>query len=157
MKGLIAALILGCSASVWAAIDTYEFSSPEDRARYRVLVEELRCPKCQNQNIADSNSPIAMDLRKEIYRMLQEGQTNEQIVDYLVARYGDFVRYNPPLNAKTLLLWLGPLILLLSGVGIVRLIVRRKQKDEASVAHEQGLTEVEQTRLASLLDSKKDD
>lgn len=157
MRALIAALALGCSVSAWAAIDTYEFSSGDDRARYRVLVEELRCPKCQNQNIADSNSPIAMDLRREIYRMLQEGQTNEQIVDYLVARYGDFVRYNPPLNGKTLLLWLGPLALLLGGAGVVRLIVRRKQRDEAAVADAQGLTEAEQARLASLLDSKKDD
>lgn len=156
MKPVILAVLLGASASVWAAIDTYDFNTEGERARYRQLVEELRCPKCQNQNIADSNAPIAMDLRREIYRMLKEGQTNEQIVDYLVDRYGDFVRYNPPLNLKTLLLWLGPLALLLGGAVVVRLIVRRR-RIESLETDSTPLTEGERERLASLLDSKPHD
>src|SRR3546814_5081300 len=90
-----------------AAIDTYEFRDEAERERYRTLTEELRCPKCQNQNIADSNAPIAMDLRQEIFRMLEEGKSNDQIVSYLGDRYGEFVRYKPPVNAKPLLLWYG--------------------------------------------------
>ncbi|RML38486.1 Cytochrome c-type bioproteinsis protein CycL, partial [Pseudomonas syringae pv. maculicola] len=79
-----------------------------ERARYSELTRELRCPKCQNQDIADSNAPIAADLRKEIYRMLGEGQSNQKIIDFMVDRYGDFVRYKPSLNARTWLLWFGP-------------------------------------------------
>lgn len=107
MKRLIHGMLLGLflATTAQAAIDTYEFRDEAERERYRTLTEELRCPKCQNQNIADSNAPIAMDLRQEIFRMLEEGQNNDQIINYLVDRYGDFVRYNPPVNAKTLLLW----------------------------------------------------
>lgn len=154
MKRWIAVALLGWSGLGWAAIDTYEFSDDRDRARYRVLVEELRCPKCQNQNIADSNSPIAMDLRREIYRMLREGQSNEQIVDYLVDRYGDFVRYNPPFNLNTLLLWLGPLALLLGGALVLRLMVRRRLVLESTPME---LTATERQRLAHLLDPKTHD
>jgi cytochrome c-type biogenesis protein CcmH len=81
---------------------------------FRELTKELRCPKCQNQDIADSNAPIAADLRKEIFRMLGEGKDNQQIIDFMVDRYGDFVRYKPALNAKTALLWFGPAGLLLA-------------------------------------------
>lgn len=155
MKRLMAITLLLWASLGWAAIDTYEFSTDAERARYRVLVEELRCPKCQNQNIADSNAPIAMDLRQEIYRLIQEGQTDEQIVEYLVARYGDFVRYNPPLNFNTFLLWFGPLLLLLGGVVWVRWIVRqRQQKADTSAS---PLNDVELQQLASLLDRKKHD
>jgi cytochrome c-type biogenesis protein CcmH len=97
-----------------AAIDTYEFAKEGDRERFRELTKELRCPKCQNQDIADSNAPIAADLRKEIFRMLGEGKDNQQIIDFMVDRYGDFVRYKPALNAKTALLWFGPAGLLLA-------------------------------------------
>ncbi|TWH64920.1 cytochrome c-type biogenesis protein CcmH [Azomonas agilis] len=155
MKRLIAITLLLWVSVGWAAIDTYEFSTDAERARYRVLVEELRCPKCQNQNIADSNAPIAMDLRQEIYRLIQEGQTDEQIIEYLVARYGDFVRYNPPLSFNTLLLWFGPLFLLLGGVVGVRWMVRqRQQKTDTSAL---PLTDAEHQRLASLLERKKHD
>ncbi|QGZ30524.1 cytochrome c-type biogenesis protein [Stutzerimonas stutzeri] len=136
-----------------AAIDAYEFKDEAERERYRTLVEELRCPKCQNQNIADSNAPIAMDLRREIYRMLEEGQSNDQIVDYLVARYGDFVRYKPPVNTKTLVLWYGPFALLVLGFGVLAFILirRRRATDPAS----NTLSEAERARLATLLDKKE--
>ena len=114
MKKLLCGLLLGLSLSgvALAAIDTYEFKDEGERQRFRELTEELRCPKCQNQNIADSNAPIAMDLRREIYRMFAEGKSNAEIVEFLVDRYGDFVLYNPPLSSKTLLLWYGPLPML---------------------------------------------
>ncbi len=101
------------AASVFAAIETYDFQNDDQRARYRQLAEELRCPKCQNQNLADSDSQIAADLRRELHRLLLEGQSNEQIVDFMRERYGDFVMYRPPLQNNTLLLWLGPPALLL--------------------------------------------
>ncbi len=154
MRSLVATLGLLLSLAVHASIDTYEFRDEAERERYRTLTEELRCPKCQNQNIADSNAPIAMDLRKEIFRMLEEGQSNEQIVDYLVARYGDFVRYRPPVTRTTLLLWYGPAALLVLGFGVlIFVILRRRRVDSAPAA--QTLTEAERERLASLLDKKE--
>lgn len=133
-KRWLSACLLGLSLSLGAqaAIDTYEFKDDGDRARYRTLTEELRCPKCQNQNIADSDAPIAMDLRREIHRMLGEGKSDDQIVDYLVDRYGDFVRYNPPVNARTWLLWYGPWLMLGGGLGVLALIVLRRRRPAAS-------------------------
>ncbi|SFB39571.1 cytochrome c-type biogenesis protein [Azotobacter beijerinckii] len=155
MKQLLRAALLGLALSMaaHAAIDTYEFKSDAERERYRSLIEELRCPKCQNQNIADSDAPIAMDLRREIYRMLGEGQSDEQIVDYLVARYGDFVRYKPPLDARTLLLWYGPAGLLAVGFGVLALILVRRRRGIADPASN-ALSPAERERLATLLDKK---
>lgn len=155
MKQLIRAVLLGLLVSVTAhaAIDTYTFKDEAERERYRTLTEELRCPKCQNQNIADSNAPIAMDLREEIFRMLEEGKSNDQIVDYLVERYGDFVRYNPPVNTTTLLLWYGPAGLLMLGFAVLAVIlVRRRRADTAPGAR--TLSDAERQRLATLLDKK---
>ncbi|NKQ11820.1 cytochrome c-type biogenesis protein [Pseudomonas sp. SST3] len=151
IQGILLALCLASGAQ--AAIDAYEFKDEAERERYRTLVEELRCPKCQNQNIADSNAPIAMDLRREIYRMLGEGQSNEQIIDYLVARYGDFVRYKPPVNAKTLVLWYGPIALLVLGFGVLVVILMRRRRGMANQASN-TLSEAERARLATLLDKK---
>ncbi|WP_339412077.1 MULTISPECIES: cytochrome c-type biogenesis protein [unclassified Pseudomonas] len=150
MKRLLSAAVLGLAllGTAQAAIDTYEFATEAERERYRNLVEELRCPKCQNQNIADSDAPIAMDLRAQIFRMLEEGQSNEQIIDYLVSRYGDFVLYKPPVTARTLLLWYGPAGLLVGGFVLLGVIlVRRRSKPGAAG----GLSADEQQRLAALL------
>lgn len=156
MKQLIQSLLLALCmiGAAHAAIDAYEFESEAERQRYRTLVEELRCPKCQNQNIADSNAPIAMDLRREIFRMLEEGQSNEEIVDYLVARYGDFVRYKPPVNLKTLALWYGPIVLLVIGFGVLAVILMRRRRAAVSEA-QNTLSEAERERLATLLDKKE--
>ncbi len=151
IRGVLIMLCLVSGAQ--AAIDAYEFRTEAERERYRTLVEELRCPKCQNQNIADSNAPIAMDLRREIYRMVEEGQSNEQIVEFLVARYGDFVRYKPPVNAKTLVLWYGPIALLVIGFGVLALILFRRRR-RASTRSSNTLSEAERQRLATLLDKK---
>ena len=136
MKRWLAAVFLGLSMAgmAHAAIDTYEFAKEGDRERFRELTKELRCPKCQNQDIADSNAPIAADLRKEIFRMLGEGKDNQQIIDFMVDRYGDFVRYKPALNASTALLWFGPAGLLLGGFVIIAVIVcrRRRQHGQSS-------------------------
>ena len=106
MKRWLTALVFGLTLTgvAQAAIDTYEFKNDAERDRFRELTKELRCPKCQNQDIADSNAPIAADLRREIFRMLGEGKSNQQIVDFMVDRYGDFVRYKPALSGRTWLL-----------------------------------------------------
>jgi cytochrome c-type biogenesis protein CcmH len=147
-----AALVMSCAGSAYAAIDAYTFKNEAERARYTELTRELRCPKCQNQDIADSNAPIAADLRKEIYRMLGEGQSNQQIIDFMVDRYGEFVRYKPELNAHTWLLWFGPAGLLLGGVLLIGVIVVRRRKQPAEDAN--VLSDEERQRLAHLLDKK---
>jgi cytochrome c-type biogenesis protein CcmH len=145
-----AALIMSCAGIAHAAIDAYTFKDEAERARYTELTRELRCPKCQNQDIADSNAPIAADLRKEIYRMLGEGKSNQQIIDFMVDRYGEFVRYKPELNAHTWLLWFGPAGLLLGGVLLIGVIVVRRRKQPAEDAN--VLSDEERQRLAHLLD-----
>uniref|UniRef100_UPI0010696931 cytochrome c-type biogenesis protein n=3 Tax=Pseudomonas TaxID=286 RepID=UPI0010696931 len=117
---------------------------------------ELRCPKCQNQNIADSNAPIATDLRREIFRMLEEGKSNAEIVDFLVLRYGDFVLYKPPVDTRTYLLWYGPFALLgLGALGLVVLVLRRRkvENNPAQVA----LSASENQRLQTLLQQNSQD
>lgn len=133
-----------------AAIDTYQFANDSERERFHELTKELRCPKCQNQDIADSNAPIAADLRKEIFRMLGEGKDNQQIVDFMVDRYGDFVRYNPALTGKTALLWFGPAALLLGGLVIIAVIVRRRRAQRGDSPN--TLSAEERQRLDQLLD-----
>jgi len=154
LTGLLLSLVLVASAQ--AAIDTYTFKSEAEREQFRQLTAELRCPKCQNQNIADSNAPIATDLRREIFRMLEEGQDNQQITDYLVARYGDFVRYKPALNSSTWLLWFGPAGLLLVGVLLLGMIVLRKRRAQKGNSI-QALTQQEQARLDALLNREPQD
>jgi len=143
-------LILASASMAQAAIDAYTFKDEAERARYTELTRELRCPKCQNQDIADSNAPIAADLRKEIYRMLGEGQSNQQIIDFMVDRYGEFVRYKPELNAHTWLLWFGPAGLLLGGVLLIGVIVVRRRGQRSETAD--VLSDEERQRLAHLLD-----
>ncbi|MCU1722906.1 MULTISPECIES: cytochrome c-type biogenesis protein [Pseudomonas] len=155
MKRWLAAAVLGLSLCgvAKAAIDTYQFADEAERERYRELTKELRCPKCQNQDIADSNAPIAADLRREIFRMLGEGKSNQQIVDFMVDRYGDFVRYKPALTARTWLLWFGPALLLAGGFGVLVVIVRKRRVPAA--AGSADLSPEERERLAKLLDKEQ--
>jgi cytochrome c-type biogenesis protein CcmH len=108
----------------------YEFSTHEEQERFKKLTEELRCLVCQNQSLADSHAELAQDLRNEVYKKVTEGNTNEQIITYLVDRYGDFVLYRPPLKASTYLLWFGPLLFLLIGALIAYLLLRKKSVRE---------------------------
>lgn len=103
------------------------FSSDEQEARYTKLTTELRCLVCQNQNLADSDAPLAQDLRQEIYKMMQAGQDDEQIKTFLVDRYGDFVLYRPAIGGNTLALWLMPVLLLAGGAIVVFVSVRRRR------------------------------
>lgn len=155
MSRLIAVLLLLVSGMVQAAIDTYEFRDQDTRERFTALAAELRCPKCQNQNIADSNSPIAKDLRDELHRMLETGASDDQIVDFMVTRYGEFVLYRPRVSSQTYLLWYGPAALLLIGVVVV-LLVSGKRKSAARDKPASGLSAQEQQRLDELLKQDKD-
>lgn len=161
MKRLLIACLLGAAVGLGlvgvarAAIDTYEFKDEVERERFRSLTEELRCPKCQNQNIADSNAPIATDLRREIYRMLDDGRSDKEIVDFLVMRYGDFVMYKPPLDSRTWLLWYGPFGLLGLGAIVLCVLVLRRRKVEKAPA-QVTLSKAERERLDALLKENRD-
>src|SRR5476649_987615 len=124
----LCALLLGVmlSGSVLAAIDTYQFKSEAQEQQYRQITEQLRCPKCQNTSIAASDSIIAADMRTKVYQLLNEGQSREQIVQYMVARYGNFVTYEPPVTPSTIILWLGPLLFVLIGATV--LVMRSDRK-----------------------------
>ena len=117
-------LILGgfWFAPAQAAIEAYEFDTPQMEADYNKLVAELRCLVCQNQNLAESDADLAQDLRRETYDMLQQGKTPQQVSEFMVARYGDFVLYRPQFKSSTYLLWLGPFLLL---VVVLFIVVRR--------------------------------
>jgi cytochrome c-type biogenesis protein CcmH len=109
------------------AEDPLIFTDAEQEARYQQLTAELRCLVCQNQNLADSDAPLAQDLRKEIFKMMQAGRSNDEIKQFLIDRYGDFVLYKPPVKSNTLALWLMPAFLLTVGA-LVLLVVVRKHK-----------------------------
>ena len=134
------------TSNAWAVIETYEFASPDLERRYHALSQELRCPKCQNQNIADSNAPIARDLRVVLYEQLEAGATDDEILAFMVARYGEFVRYRPGVDRNTVLLWTAPGLLL--GVGALGLLMHFRRRTSESRA---GLTDNEKAEIARLL------
>lgn len=137
-------LFLAALAS--ASIDVYQFDSPTQEQRFRQLIQDLRCPKCQNESLAGSDAAVAKDLKDRAYRLMKEGKSDDEIRAYLIERYGDFISYRPPVRPGTLLLWLGPLLLLLL-TGLV--VVWRVRRPAAPAA---PLTEEEQRRLSQLLD-----
>ncbi|BCS51108.1 MULTISPECIES: cytochrome c-type biogenesis protein [Aeromonas] len=153
MRVLIASLLLllGWVVQVpaMAAIDVYTFDNDNQEQVFRELTRELRCPKCQNQDIADSNAGLAKDLRDKTYQMVRQGKDKDEIVDYMVARYGNFILYNPPLMASTLILWLGPLLVIVIGLGVV--VMRSRRPVAAAKPVDSALSEEEQRRLAELL------
>ncbi len=110
------------------AIDPMPFRDDVERQRFRALADELRCMVCQNQNLADSDAPLAQDMRNEVLRMIQAGQSDAEIKSFLTDRYGEFVLYRPPVNRATWLLWFGPFILLLAGAIALFVIVRRRAR-----------------------------
>lgn len=130
MRRLLASMVVVVLMAAPAlAIDTAPaFDDPALQSRYERLTRELRCLVCQNQSIADSNAFLAKDLRREVKEMIGDGASDKEIVDFMVARYGDFVLYRPRLSGRTWLLWAAPGILLLVGLGVIVLVIVRKSK-----------------------------
>lgn len=143
----------GLSTSVHAAVDTFEFANDEQQQRFRTMSDEFRCPMCQNTNLTGSNGGVAEDLRREIYLMIMDGKTDQEIEQFMYERYGDFVFYKPRLMLTTVLLWFGPLLFFLVGGWLILGIVRRaKPQEQEQVV----LNKDEQERLRDLLDTVKD-
>ncbi len=118
------------SPQLQAAIESYEFKSKQTETDYYQLISELRCLVCQNQNLSGSNADLAKDLRRQTYEMLMEGNSPDQVVQFMVDRYGDFVLYRPRLKSSTLLLWFGPFVLL---VLVLALVIRRMYRTQKIV------------------------
>lgn len=154
----LASLLLACllSMTATAAIDVYDFDSERQEAQYRGLIEELRCPKCQNQNLAASDAPIAQDLKQKTYDLVKDGRSDGEIRDYMQERYGDFISYKPPVRPSTWILWFfPPLLLVLLIVGWFWRTKRRQlaasgQHGETAATTE-ALTSTEQAELDRLL------
>jgi len=123
----VAAVFVLISAASAENENSYKFDNEQQRATYQQLTKELRCPKCQNQNIADSNAPLAEDMRDRSYQMLKEGKSREEIIHFMVARYGDFVHYQPPFTTVTSVLWWGPLLIVIIGIGVAVGLTRKKK------------------------------
>jgi len=118
-------LLLSLPVSSWAKIELHEFENKQQEELYNKMIEELRCLVCQNQNLADSNAELAIDLREKTYKMVVQNKSETDIVDYMVNRYGDFVLYKPPFKINTLLLWIGPFFLLVLAIYFALKIVRQ--------------------------------
>ena len=151
IRALTLALLLSLTANAVAIDAEPAFSDPAMQERYERLTQELRCLVCQNQTIADSNAPLALDLRNQIRTQIAQGRSDSQIRDYMVERYGDFVLYKPPLKATTVVLWLGPLALTIGGWLLFVFVVRRRRQVAASEP-DTPLPEKEKARIASLLE-----
>jgi cytochrome c-type biogenesis protein CcmH len=124
----VAILVLLPSLVFASAIEPLPFANELEERRFRHLAEELRCTVCQNQSLADSDAPLAQDLRRELFMLIRDGRSDFEIREFMVSRYGEFVLYRPPLAAHTILLWAGPIVLLLGSlIGVVLVIRRRRQ------------------------------
>lgn len=146
----LTSFILFSVSNVYSSDEPIEFKSPVYEQRYQVLTEEVRCLVCQNQSLADSHADLAQDLRKEIYNMIVSGKTDEQIIQFLVDRYGDFVLYRPALKENTWLLWFGPFLFLVIAL-VTAVIIIRKQSHSSNL--KEDINEEQKKRLAKLLNT----
>ncbi|HPE80348.1 MAG TPA: cytochrome c-type biogenesis protein CcmH [Gammaproteobacteria bacterium] len=146
----LTAMILTVAAS--ARVEVHDFDGPEQEARYNKLIAELRCLVCQNQNLADSNAELAVDLRRKTYEMVKQDKSEGEIVDFMVDRYGEFVLYRPRLSNSTLLLWAGPFIILMIGISLLIRTVRRRRAgqdnniDDASIRNAAALLDIDRDK-----------
>lgn len=153
IKTWLIAMALVISMPVHAAVEYHPFDDPKQEEAYQTLISELRCLVCQNQTIADSNADLAKDLRNQVYEMLQQGKTEQDVVAFMTERYGDFVLYRPAFNFKTGLLWLGPALFLFVGILVVYLVARGKKSVRESVV----LDAEQQRQLDDILQKGTDD
>ncbi|HAS6349851.1 cytochrome c-type biogenesis protein CcmH [Vibrio sp. IRLE0018] len=140
------------SLAAHAAIEVYEFDNLEQEQQFKELGHTLRCPKCQNNTISDSNAELAQDLRQKVYEMTKEGKSKDEIVDYMIARYGNFVTYNPPLTLATSILWLGPLGVIV--IGFTLIVLRSRKRKSVSEGSGESWDDDKEARLKALLDEE---
>ncbi len=140
-------LLWGLSQAGFSAIDAYEFKDQQTQELYQKLIDELRCPQCLNTNLSGSDSMISKDLRREIHRLVQSGQSEEEIRQFMFERYGDFILYRPRVNEHTLLLWFGPLLLLALGLWMLHRFISTRSRNRTA-----DLSEHDQGKLRELLD-----
>lgn len=149
MKKFFSLLFLTSTLAFAAPVEFNQFDNPQQEADYQALIQELRCPQCQNNNIADSNATIATDMRHKTLELLKQGKNKQEVVDYMIERYGNFVTYDPPLTPATVLLWVLPIGLILFGF---LLIFGRKTQPKQAVEKGQNLAKnLDQTRLNDIL------
>ncbi len=152
MRSLKICSVLLClfvhASLVFAKEAEYMVADPEMEKTVNEISDELRCLVCQNQTIADSNAPLAVDLKNQVRDMVESGQSQTDIIDYMVERYGDFVRYRPPMKASTMLLWVGPFLLLL--IGVVVLVINLRKRT-VMAKNDEDLSVEENERLQRLL------
>jgi cytochrome c-type biogenesis protein CcmH len=142
MRLFLSLVFLFFLTTAQASIEAYEFDSAQTEADYYKLINELRCLVCQNQNLSGSNAELAQDLRRQTYEMLTQGDSPEQVVEFMVARYGDFVLYRPQFKASTYLLWLGPFVLL--AIVLYLVISRVRATSTAGVVSDDAMDEAKQ-------------
>ena len=130
---VVAVLFIGMHAAF--AIDPLPFKDRAEEVRFQNLTRQLRCLVCQNQDLADSDADLAKDLRRQVFEMMQSGKSDDQIKQYLVSRYNDFVLYDPPMHAGTWLLWFGPFAFVLIGAGVLWRILRNRARQPLIVAN----------------------
>ncbi len=147
-------LITACSMFVQAEINIYTFERSQDEVRFQHIITELRCPKCQNQNIADSNAPLSKDLKDRVYSMIKEGRSDSEIMNFMVERYGDFVLYRPPMKPLTYILWFGPFLIGLLIIIAIILIRKKTNKIYKSDNSLVSLSDDEQQALNILFSAK---
>ena len=125
MRLFLLTLSLFVSVAAFAQQDRYQFDSNEQAVRFEELTKELRCPKCQNQNIADSDAVVAKDLRERVLALVKDGKTKDEVIDYMIDRYGYFVHYDPPVTPATLILWVLPVLIVIIGFGFI--VIRQRK------------------------------
>ncbi len=146
MRTFILAWALLISSAAYGVIEGREFDDPAKQALYEELIDELRCLVCQNQNLAASNADLAKDLRRQTHEMIEQGADKDEVIEYMINRYGDFVLYRPPFKATTLLLWVGPALFLVTGLVVVMVVARRR------AANAEALSDDERREARSLLE-----
>ncbi|GLT17426.1 cystathionine gamma-synthase [Vibrio zhanjiangensis] len=155
MKSALFVILFGIflSFSTYSAIQIYEFEDLDQEQQFKELSSTLRCPKCQNNTIADSNAGLAVDIRQKVYEMTKQGKSKQEIVDYMVARYGNFVTYKPPFTPATAILWVGPMLVVMLGFGF---IIARSRKRHSSTEESMVWDQEKETRLKTLLEEEHD-
>lgn len=141
-------LMLALSAPAFASIEVYQFKNEQEKALFQELTSTLRCPQCQNNTIADSDAKLASDMRRKVLQMLNEGKTKQEIINYMVERYGYFIDYNPPVTPSTIILWVAPAAAIVIGVVVLIVLSRRNKKN---VTGEAEFNQEEEQRLNALL------